>query len=244
MSFHKVKVGPSSAARKRKGGKARGHKKNLVSVIDFDVTSCFFGIIEKVIGLKQVSVIDMRNARTVHCTLRGMTSKFLIKGSLVVFSLIKGDTTGEVIASYSTDHLQNLCEHFKTNYEKASKMCGIATTINRSCSNELPEIMIAEEDEDVNEDNIKNKPIKSNGYLDLEFSDENSDDDVSVKEEDENSDGDEEDPFAKPKPFRFGKSLNKFVEKPKNVVVAIAPKPVEVVIPEKEVEEPFDFDSI
>lgn len=219
MSFQMKKIGPSSAQKKRKGGKSRGLHKKQNPIDDYDVESCFFGVIEKINDYKQVSVMDMRNNKIVHCTLRGMTARFLNKGSIVVFSYSRGDTSGEVLATYSTDHLQSLCDHFKINYEKASKSAGISTSINRNCSDELPDIMIASNTD--NSSVFDSSSKKSNNSYDDLYANISDDDEVEVKQvidetnEDENelkSSSDEEDELGnRYKPFKFGKSLNKRV---------------------------------
>ena len=218
MSFQMKKIGPSRAQKKRKGGKSRGHKKQN-PIDDYDVESCFFGVIDKINDYKQVSVMDMRNNKIVHCTLRGMTARFLNKGSIVVFSYSRSDTSGEVLATYSTDHLQSLCDHFKINYEKASKSAGISTSINRNCSDELPDIMIASNTNELSVLDSSNK--KSNNSYDDLYANISDDDEVEVKQvidetnEDENelkSSSSEEDELGnRYKPFKFGKSLNKHV---------------------------------
>jgi hypothetical protein len=220
MSFQMKKIGPSSAQKKRKGGKSRGHKKQN-PIDDYDVESCFFGVIDKINDYKQVSVMDMRNNKIVHCTLRGMTARFLNKGSIVVFSYTRGDTSGEVLATHSTDHLQSLCDHFKINFEKASKSAGISTSINRNCSDELPDIMIASNTDDSSVLDSSNK--KSNNSYDDLYANISDDDDYKVEvkqvideiDEDENivkSSSSEEDELGnRYKPFKFGKSLNKHV---------------------------------
>ena len=246
MSFQMKKIGPSSAQKKRKGGKSRGHKKSN-PIDDYDIESCFFGVIDKINDFKQVSVMDMRNNKIVHCTLHGMTARFLNKGSIVVFSYTRGDTSGEVLATYSTDHLQSLCDHFKINFEKASKSAGISTSINRNCSDELPDIMIASNTDELSVLDSSNKK-SNNSYEDL-YAGISDDDDYKVERvidetnEDENvakSSSDEDELGNRYKPFKFGKSLNKHIV----VVEPIVELPVQKKKDKKDKNKTVKFDEV
>jgi hypothetical protein len=158
-SNFKVKLGPTSA-KKRKGG-SRRRKTNTETVItDFDTESCFFGVVESIISSKQCIVRDMKTNKLVHCSTRGFYTRQLSKGSPVVFAYLRGDTVGEVIEAYNTDSLEDLCYHFKINFESASKSCGLSTNVNKIDNSAIPTLSIGVH-QDVQQLTTVNEDIES-----------------------------------------------------------------------------------
>lgn len=140
-SNFKLKLGPTSA-KKRKGGSRRRKTNNETVITDFDTESCFFGVVESIISSKQCIVRDMKTNKLVHCSTRGFYTRQLSKASPVVFAYLRGDTAGEAIEAYNTDHLEDLCYHFKINYESASKSCGLSTNVNKIDNSAIPSLSI------------------------------------------------------------------------------------------------------
>lgn len=116
--------GPTSSQKKRKGGKYRGGNKTI-NIFDFDTETCNTGVVEGIINGNSVSVKDLKTNKLVHCTTHRMNTRKCPRGSLVVFSYIYRNTTGEILNIFNTDDLVELCEHFGIGQEKASKAIGI-----------------------------------------------------------------------------------------------------------------------
>jgi len=160
------KTGPTSAS-KRRGGKHKKAQENEFEITDFDKDTCHLGVLKSKFNEWSGMVTDLRNDKLIKCSTQGFNIKFVSVGSPVVFSLLsKTGSTGEMLGYFTVDYLRELSDHFGANYEKLTKLCGVATTINNV--EELSDILIAspsavspkkiEKDSGSNSDSIERNP--------------------------------------------------------------------------------------
>lgn len=123
MAYFNRSFGPTSAKKKR-AGKSRGHNNKQYNIYDIDKNSCQFGIVENIINKNTVNVKSLLSGKSVHCTTHKSNSRMFDKGCPVVFSYLRSDTTGEIVAKFSTDELHDLCDHFNIGYEKVCNLIG------------------------------------------------------------------------------------------------------------------------
>lgn len=137
MSYTYKFKGPSSSKRNKRGGKSRFNKFEI-NIADFDTDSCNFGVVEGIVNGNTVTVRDLQTNGVVHCTTHKMNTRRFSKGMAVVFSYIRGEKTGEIIASYNSDRINDLCHHFKIGSEKASKAMGFYSEVNNDITDDVP----------------------------------------------------------------------------------------------------------
>ena len=181
------KTGPTSAA-KKKGGKFKKAQENNFVITDFDKGSCFLGVIKTKFSDWHAIVIDTRDDREIKCKARGFKLKFVGVGTPVVFSM-NSHNDGEILGYFTTDRIQDLVNHFGSNYDKISKLCGISISINAE-PDELDEVMIVsqapvkskkqrENDSDSNSDSLEPNP---NHVQDEEDENDGSSEEISEEQ--------------------------------------------------------------
>ena len=131
MLLNKFKK-PTSNQKHRKG-KKRKDKANIINISDFDTNTCFLGVVKNIIDSKNSTILNLLNNTTTHCHGRSISTRNTPISTPVVFSKIS-DKNGEILAYYTTDHLDQLCTHFKINSLKAHKEVD-PSTITQSNSN-------------------------------------------------------------------------------------------------------------
>jgi hypothetical protein len=139
-----IKLGPTSAQKKKRAGRFRGSRNNKNSIEDYDNDTCHLGVVEAQATGKSVRVKDLRTNNIIHCNTHAVNSRQCTKGSVVVFSFLR-DKQGELLGSHSTDQLSELCYHFKINNETAGKEIGLITSVtsNDNSNDEFEDIPIA-----------------------------------------------------------------------------------------------------
>ena len=177
MSSNTNYKGPTSSQKKRKGGKYRGGNKS-VNIHEFDTESCNVGVVEGIVNGNSINVKDLKTNKMVHCTTHRVNTRRCPRGSLIVFSYIYGNNTGEMINMFNTDDLVELCEHFGVGQEKASKAIGIGVGFGNGEFEQDEYIPIAKTSSILSNDKISNQSLHSMDLIsenDLENSEESID---------------------------------------------------------------------
>jgi hypothetical protein len=123
------KMGPSSAAKNKRGGCHKKNAENKFNIIDYDKGSCFLGVIKSKFSEWEAIIVDLKDDSLNKCKARNFKIKFVNVGTLVVYAL-NSSKSGEILAYHTNDYLNELCTYFEVNVEKAMKLCGIATLSN------------------------------------------------------------------------------------------------------------------
>lgn len=124
----RMRTGPQSNSKKR-GGKRRAGN-HSIDLEDFDLSTCFIGVVKNVFDGKNVNVTNMHNDMIIKCHCRGkMNSRNTGPGSIVIFSYhgnIGSIKNGEIIANIRPDKIQELSNIFGIDSKKICNACGLS----------------------------------------------------------------------------------------------------------------------